>query len=116
MEGLKCLHPISEAFSDKIINNCPDYFDYDNTGDVDGSIFIFCARLIASREGAFFLQTTTTTKLGSAALNPSEDSLGVAAPSPRQRKNRQRESRALPPFSFVGGRVRLHVAYSEEGG
>ena len=54
MEGLKCLHHISEPFSDKIINNCPDYFDYDNTGDVDGSIFIFCARLIASREGAFF--------------------------------------------------------------
>lgn len=73
VEGLKCLHHISEAFSDKIINSCPNYFDYDNTSDFDGSIFIFCARLIVSREGAFFLQTTTTTKPGSAALIPSED-------------------------------------------
>ena len=84
MEGLKCLHHISEAFSDKI---CPDYFDYDNTGDFDGSIFIFWARLIVSRKGGFFIQTTTTTRLGSAVLIPSEDSLGVAATSPRQRKN-----------------------------
>ena len=93
MEGLKCLHHISEVFSDKIINNCPDYFDYDNTGDVDGSIFIFCARLIVSREGAFFLQTTTTTtKPGSAALTPSDKGKterGSDAPSLR--------------FSFVGG-------------
>ena len=101
MEGLKCLHPISEAFSDKIINNCPDYFDYDNTGDVDGSIFIFCARLIASREGAFFLQTTTTTKLGSAALNPSEDSLGVAATSP-DKEQTERGRRSVFPLSGGG--------------
>ena len=72
-KGWSVLHHISEAFSDKIINNCPNYFDYDNTSDFDGSIFIFCARLIVSREGAFFLQTTTTTKPGSAALIPSED-------------------------------------------
>jgi len=33
--------PYQRSISDKIINNCPDYFDYDNTGDFDGSIFIF---------------------------------------------------------------------------
>ena len=110
MEGLKCLHHISEAFSAKI---CRDYFDYDNTGDFDGSIFIFWARLIVSSEGGFFIQTTTTTTLGSAVLIPSEDSLGVAATSPRQRKNGEG---ATLRFSFVRGRVQLHVGYSEDGG
>jgi len=42
--------------------------------------------MIVSREGAFFLQTTATTKLGSAALIPYEDSLRVAAPSPDKGK------------------------------
>ena len=110
MEGLKCLHHISEAFSDKI---CRNYFDYDNTGDFDGSIFIFWARLIVSREGGFFIQTTTTTTLGSAVLIPSEDSLGVAATFPRQRKNGEE---ATLRISFVRGRVQLHVGYSEDGG
>lgn len=56
IEKQKCLHYISEAFSDKIIRNCPDYFDYDNTGDIDGSIFIFCARFIVLMALFFYKQ------------------------------------------------------------
>ena len=56
--------------------------------------------MIVSREGGFFIQTTTTTTLGSAVLIPSEDSLGVAATSPRQRKNGEG---ATLRFSLSGG-------------
>ena len=79
---------------------------------MDRSLFFERDWLFLER-AVFFLQTTTTTTLGSAVLIPSEDSLGVAATSPRQRKNGEG---ATLRFSFVRGRVQLHVGYSEDGG